>query len=50
MHASSADAAQRLLQAVETLHQPGGDTSNIAGANAWLEAFEREDLAWKGRG
>lgn len=40
-------AAQRLLQAISTLHQQATSSSELAAANAWLESFEQNPVAWQ---
>lgn len=47
MHEHPRDTAQKLLQAVGTLHQAGSDSVSRANANKWLETFEREEIAWQ---
>jgi len=40
-------AAQRLVQAILTLHQQATSSIERAAANAWLESFEQNAVAWQ---
>ena len=40
-------AAQRLLQAISTLHRQGTPSTELAAANTWLEKFEQSTVAWQ---
>ena len=40
-------AAQRLVQAISTLHQQATSSTERAAANAWLESFEQNAVAWQ---
>ncbi|KAL0040657.1 hypothetical protein WJX79_000805 [Trebouxia sp. C0005] len=40
-------AAQRLVQAISTLHQQATKSTERAAANAWLESFEQNAVAWQ---
>lgn len=40
-------SAQKLLQAISTLHQQGTPSTELAAANAWLEKFEQSTVAWQ---
>ena len=40
-------AAQHVLTAVTTLHQPGIGTHSLSSANEWLEQFQHSAAAWQ---
>ena len=40
-------AAQHVLTAVTTLHQPGIDAHSLSSANEWLEQFQHSAAAWQ---